>query len=230
MTGPGRISIIIPVLREGDRINRLISHLRDLAAGNEPEIIVVDGDPRGDTIAAITHDRIRTARSAPGRATQMNVGASLAGGDLLLFLHADTMLPAAAFSLIRNALGKNPVVGGAFELAIDSPRWYFRITERYVALRTRITRVPFGDQALFIRKTYFEEIGGYRDIPVMEDVELMARIRKRGDKISILAAKTMTSSRRWDKEGVLYATCRNLLLQFLYCCGISPERLAQHYR
>lgn len=230
MTPSLRISIIIPVLNEAANINELINRLRSLPSDAELEIIVVDGDPAGSTIAAITPGAVRTALSPPGRAAQMNTGASLAGGDILLFLHADTFLPGNAIPLIRTVLSDNTIVGGAFRLGIDSPRWYFRITERYVALRTRITRVPFGDQAIFIKKAYFEKIGRYRDIPVMEDVELMTRIRESGDAIAIAPAQALTSSRRWEKEGLWYGTVRNMLLQTLYCCGVPPRRLSRFYR
>jgi hypothetical protein len=120
--------------------------------------------------------------------------------------------------------------GGAFDMGIDSERKVFRITERYVAWRTRLTRIPFGDQAIFVRRDYFERIGGYRDIPIMEDVDLMRRIRRRGDAICIVPEKVMTSARRWEKDGLVFGTLRNWMLQALYCCGVSPERLARFYR
>jgi len=160
----------------------------------------------------------------------MNAGAALATGDILLFQHADTFLPWNAFELIAAAMSGERFVGGAFDLGILSDRRIFRITERYAACRTRITRVPFGDQSIFIKKSYFRRIGGYGDMAIMEDVELMTRIRKRGDRVSILPAKVMTSPRRWEREGVLYATARNWLLQLLYCLGTPPERLARFYR
>jgi GT2 family glycosyltransferase len=119
---------------------------------------------------------------------------------------------------------------GAFDLGIRTERKIFRITERYVALRSRLTRVPFGDQAIFIRRDYFEHIGGYSNIPIMEDVDLMRRIRKKGDRICIIPEKVMTSARRWEKEGVLCATLRNWMLQSSYALGVPPERLAKYYR
>jgi rSAM/selenodomain-associated transferase 2 len=212
------ISIIIPVLREEDGIDGLIAHLHAVAGGSE--IIVVDGDPARSTIGVVTDRTVVTAASAPGRAIQMNHGASLATGGVLLFLHADTFLPENALSLIREAMADPRVVAGAFDLGIDSRRKIFRVTERYVA----------GDQALFIRRDYFHQIGGYRDIPVMEDVELMRRIKKRGGGVRIIPQKVMTSPRRWEQEGVLYATLRNWMLQFLYFFGVSPARLARFYR
>jgi rSAM/selenodomain-associated transferase 2 len=225
-----RISVVIPVLNETENINRLIGHLRALPSDKDPEIIVVDGDADQSTVKAIEHSNVITAAADPGRAVQMNAGAALATGDVLLFLHADTFLPWNAFERIESALQDDRYQGGAFDLGILTTRKIFKVTECYVALRTRLTRVPFGDQGIFIRKTYFEQIGGYREIPIMEDVELMRRIRKRGEAICIITEKVMTSPRRWEKEGVLYATFRNWALQLLYVFGMPPERLARWYR
>ncbi len=223
------ISIIIPVLHEATAINPLIKHLRDLPSSRPPEIIVVDGSERGDTLSAIRPGDVVKVATGRGRARQMNAGAERAHGDVLLFLHADTELPAGAFSAIRRCFEDYLIVAGAFDLGIRSRRGIFRITELYVALRTRLTRVPFGDQAIFIRKDYFQRLKGFRDIPIMEDVELMGRIRKRGDRIRIIPRKVITSSRRWDHEGVIYATLRNWTLQLFYAFGVSPERLAGLY-
>jgi hypothetical protein len=121
-------------------------------------------------------------------------------------------------------------VGGAFDLGILSDRNIFRITECYVGLRTRITRVPFGDQGIFLRKEHFDRIGGYREIPIMEDVELMTRVRKAGGRICMIPAKVTTSPRRWEREGIVRGTLRNWMLQFLYFVGVPPERLARFYR
>jgi len=224
------ISVIIPVLNEARGINDVIAHIRSQAAVDAVEIIVVDGNPSGNTINAISHPGIITAIAEKGRGSQMNCGAVRAIGDILLFLHADTFLPPNAFLRIKDAFGDKEYVAGCFDLGIMTNRRIFRITERYVAWRTRITRIPFGDQAIFIRRDYFERIGGYGDIPIMEDVELMRRIRGRGDLVCLIPDKVMTSPRRWEKDGVVFGTLRNWMLQALYCCGVSPERLAKFYR
>ncbi len=224
------VSIIIPVLNEASDINGAVARLRGPVARSEAEIIVVDGDPQGSTIDAIEDGGVIKAISDKGRARQMNYGASCASGAVLLFLHADTRLPDNGLTRIMKAMEDPRVVAGAFDLGIDTTRNIFRITEQYVALRTRLTRVPFGDQAFFIRREYFETIGGYRDIPLMEDVELMKRIRRRRDRISIIPEKVLTSARRWEKEGILYCTLRNWVLQTLYVLGVSPEQLARWYR
>ncbi len=224
------VSIILPVFNEAGRINEVIDHVRTRDCVNTPQIIVVDGDPAGGTINAIRAEGIVKMISAKGRARQMNSGAQCASGDILLFLHADTLLPNHALVAIAAAMRDNRFVAGAFDLGINSDRPIFRVTEKYVFLRTRLTRVPFGDQAIFIRRAYFENIGGYQDIPLMEDVEIMGRIRKRGDRICIIPARILTSPRRWEKEGILSCTFRNWTIQMLYALGVPPEQLQKWYR
>ena len=224
------LSIIIPALHESDRIKRTIAQVLDGAANGVPQVIVVDGDPQGSTINAIEDERVLKITSGKGRARQMNSGAWRASGDILLFLHADTLLPKGAFAMITAAMSGGLFVAGAFDLGIDTTRRIFRITEKYVFLRTRLTRIPFGDQAIFIRREYFEKIGGYKDIPLMEDVEIMRRIRKSGNRICIIPAKVRTSPRRWEKGGILMSTFRNWTLQMLYALGVSPEQLQKYYQ
>lgn len=224
------VSVILPVLHEAGTINEALAHIRATDPDGAAEIIVVDGDLLGSTISAVRDSGVTTAISSKGRARQMNRGAALASGGILLFLHADTELPARALDRVVSAMQEErAAVAGAFALGIRSERRIFRITEKYVSLRTRVTRIPFGDQAIFIRRDYFEKIGGYKDIPLMEDVELMARIKKRGDRISIIPEKVLTSARRWECEGVLRCTARNWAIQALYACGVPPERLVKWY-
>ncbi len=227
---PPLFSVIIPVLNESAGINEVISHLEAQEPEGGVELVIVDGDPLGSTISGITSDCVRKVISERGRARQMNKGVSIARGEILVFLHADTWLPASAFSLINQTMNDRRFVAGAFDLGFDTHRMIFKITEKYVHLRTRLTRVPFGDQAIFIRRGYFQELGGYRNIPIMEDVDLMKRIRMRGDRIAIIPEKVLTSPRRYETEGILYCTLRNWVLQILYSCGVSPERLKKWYR
>ena len=224
------LSIIIPVFHESDRINGIITQVFDRAEHNVPQVIVVDGDPQGSTINAIEDEQVTKIISGKGRARQMNSGASLASGDVLLFLHADTLLPENALAMITAAMRVDRFVAGAFDLGINTNKRIFRITEKYVFLRTRLTRIPFGDQAIFIRRKYFEKIGGYQDIPLMEDVEIMGRIKKRGDPICIIPSKVLTSPRRWEREGILFSTFRNWTLQMLYALGVPPEQLQKYYQ
>lgn len=224
------ISVVIPVFQEEESIGRTVRHLRALSRTGEIEIIVVDGDSSGSTIRTISDRQVITATSGKGRARQMNRGAELASGNILLFLHADTLLPDDGLVKIEAAMKNDACMAGSFNLGINSSRRIFRITEKYAAFRTRLTGIPFGDQAIFIRKAYFENTGRYRDIPLMEDIELMVRIKKRGGHVVIIPEKVLTSARRWEREGVLYCTFRNWMLQILYLLGVSPERLARFYR
>jgi rSAM/selenodomain-associated transferase 2 len=220
----------MPVYDEEEQINDSISAVYRVSVNDEVEVIVSDGNPKGNTLATVQDRRVIRVLSDKGRARQMNKAASLASGDVLVFLHADSRLPPAAFSLIAGALDDPKVVGGAFDLAIDSGGFAFRLIERAASLRSRLTRIPYGDQAIFLRRGYFHEIGRYRDIPLMEDVDLMRRIRRRGDRICILSERVLTSARRWQKEGALYCTLRNWTIFTLYTLGVSPERLVRFYR
>lgn len=224
-----RFSVIIPVFNEEGILQHTLEHIRKLEGAESSEIIVVDGDPEGRTIGTI-RDEIVIAITAPqGRGNQMNAGAALAKGTVLVFLHADTRLPHHAFTLIGSSL-RNPSYGaGAFDLAISSPRPIFRLIERTASLRSRLTRIPYGDQAFFFRKDFFESLGGFASIPLMEDVEIMSRIKKRGERIVFIKQPATTSARRWEKEGILYCTLRNWFLISLYFFGVSPERLSKLY-
>ena len=223
-------SIIVPVLNEAPLINGIIEHLHDLRGDEAIEIIIVDGDPEGLTLKAISRSDVKKLGSRKGRAAQMNEGARNAEGSTLLFLHADTELPSDALQLITAAMHDKRYVAGAFDLCITSDRPVFRVIETSASLRSRVTRIPFGDQAIFIRKEYFDKIGGYRDMPIMEDVEIMKRIRKRGDRIFIIDRRVRTSPRRWEHEGIVRCTLRNWLLQVLYPLGISSHTLARLYK
>ena len=225
-----KLSIIIPALNEADHINSQIEHIFNLAANKDFEIIVVDGSQRKDTINAIKNPEVIKTASEKGRARQMNTGADIARGDILLFLHADTRLPDSALEKIFSALDEKPYVGGAFDLCIRSEKPVFKVISKMICFRSRLTGVPYGDQAIFIRRDYFIESGGYKDIPLMEDVELMRRIKKSRKKINIISSDCVsTSSRRWEKEGILYCTLRNWVVRALYYGGVSPSKLVKFY-
>ena len=224
---PG-ISVIIPVLHEGAGINALIEHVRSQEAPVPVEIIVVDGGG-GDTIQAIDSEDIVKIQSGRGRGLQMNRGAAVARGDILLFLHADTFLPEGGIRKIVDVLSQERYVGGAFDLGIDSDHWFVKATEKVGTIRSRITRLPYGDQAIFIRKEFFDTIGRYKHIPLMEDVDLMQRVKKGGGTIRFIPDRVRTSARRWENEGPFFGTFRNWLLISLYFLGVPPDRLARFY-
>lgn len=221
-------SIIIPVLNEAETINRQIQHLHALNGNGTCEIIIVDGAPEQDTIQALEHRNVPAIASPRGRAVQMNAGAAHARGDVLIFLHADTELPQDAFEKIDQVIHTR-CVAGAFDLGIKSRARTLKVIEFGANLRTHITGIPYGDQAIFIKRHYFEEIGGYKEIPLMEDVEIMQRIRRTGGEICILPQRVKTSPRRWETEGALYCTLRNWLLAILFALRVPPEKLSRFF-
>jgi rSAM/selenodomain-associated transferase 2 len=223
-------SIIVPVLHEEKVINSLIERIKSLQLNEGYEIIVVDGDPDGRTIRAIRRTEVVTLIAEAGRGVQMNAGAAIARGNTLIFLHADTILPVNPLKKIREILIDGQCVAGAFDLSIQSGRRSLKFIAGVASLRSRLSRIPYGDQAIFIRKDFFREIGGYSAFPVMEDVELMRRIKRRGGRICILPDKVTTSARRWQREGVICCTLRNWFLMGLYLLGVSPHSLARFYK
>ena len=224
------ISIIIPVIYEAGIINESLRALKKIAPPNACEIIVVDGDSSGSTIQAITEKNIKKIKAPRGRGVQMNAGAEHASGNILLFLHADTLLPAKAIDHIIATCNDPGVAGGAFDLGIDSNRFLFRITERYVFLRSRMTKIPYGDQAIFLKKEIFDRMGGFNKMPIMEDIDLMRRIKHHGYKIRFIPEQVKTSPRRWEKEGIVFSTFRNILLSTMFYMGVSPKILKKWYK
>jgi rSAM/selenodomain-associated transferase 2 len=231
MTGKNRpiISVIIPVYHEAARINKLLAHLHAIDDDGVSERIVVDGSSEADTIRGIDDPSVITVRSSKGRARQMNAGADAASGDILLFLHADTTLPPGAFQTIDDVLEDRTVVGGAFRIRFEPERFVFKVFGVIDSWRSRLTRVPYGDQAIFVRRDYFDQNNRFSDIPLMEDIELMRRIKRRGDRIHILDAAVTSSARRWEREGLFYCTARNCVLVGLFWLGVSPHKLKRFY-
>lgn len=227
-TTGAHISVIIPVYNETETINDAIHHLRAVTYGHPIEIIVSDGDPRHTTLDAINHQGVIRVKSQPGRGRQMNAGAAVAQGDILLFLHADTRLPADALTALITAI-ENGARAGAFSLSINSPARSLAVIAWFANWRSRLEAIPYGDQAQFIRTETFRKMGGFAEIPIMEDVELFRRIRDKNLAITILREKVKTSPRRWEKEGILRRTLTNWWLRIRYALGASPESLAPHY-
>jgi rSAM/selenodomain-associated transferase 2 len=160
----------------------------------------------------------------------MNAGARASNGRILLFLHADTVLPKNALDSVMSACSLKRNVGGAFELGIDSDRPGYRLIEKMIFLRSRRTRIPYGDQAIFLKKKSFMDIGGYKEIPIMEDIDLMRRVKQAGYKIKIISEPVTTSARRWEKEGIVYCTLRNFILSKMFYLGVSPITLKKYYK
>ena len=222
-------SVIIPVLHEQVILPRCLAKLRSQADIHRCEIIVVDGDPEGGTLKTLRDRDLIQMCSPPGRGLQMNTGADAAKGAVLIFLHADTQLPDRALISIEQVLNDPAIVGGAFDLGIASERATLRWIARHAILRSRWNRIPYGDQAIFLRKSFFNDIGRYKPIPIMEDVDLMRRVKRRGGRIRFIPDKVLTSPRRWETEGPVYATVRNQCLLSLFYLGVSPKILARFY-
>jgi rSAM/selenodomain-associated transferase 2 len=167
--------------------------------------------------------------SPAGRSKQMNLGAAAATGEILLFLHGDSRLPLGFDRLIRQVMSeKQPPIAGAFRLGIDAPQISLRWVEQGVNWRSQVCQMPYGDQGIFLRAKVFKEIGGFPDLPIMEDFELIRQLRQRG-KISIVPQPVMTSARRWLQKGILKTTLINQLMVLGYLGGVSPARLVELY-
>ncbi len=221
------ISVIIPTLNEEDNIGRCIEGV--LKECCDCEIIVADGGSTDKTAEfAKSYPGVSFIQSQRGRGIQMNKGASVVSGDILLFLHADTILEAGWAGSILSALEDTSTSGGAFTFSLQSLLWKYRLVEAWVKLRCRVCLLPYGDQAIFVRKRAFDSIGGYKSIPIMEDVDFIGRLKKFGN-IVILNKKAITSGRRWSKKGLVKTAAMNQLLMLLYKFGINPSRLARIY-
>lgn len=224
-----RFSIIIPTYNE-NKINQHIFDLKAKLFDYAYEIIVSDGSPQHATLKLIKDTSVIQVKSKPGRGNGLADGASAASGDILWFVHGDTVVPDNPLQLINNVLINKEFAAGAFELGISSPKLTYRIIEFGTNTRTKLTRIPYGDQTLFIKKEIYDSIGGFKRLPLMEDVEIMQNLKRSGRKIKILHQKAYTSPRRWEKEGPLYTTIRNQIIISLYYLGVSPEKLVQWYR
>lgn len=222
-----RLAIVIPALNEAANLSRL---LPDLARGCPgADIVVVDGGSGDDTAAVVARlPGPRLLESARGRAVQMNHGARAAGGDTLLFLHADSRLPDGAARAIEQALAEPGVVGGRFDVRFDNERPLYRIIAWFMNTRSRASGICTGDQAIFVRRADFEAVGGYPDIPLMEDIELSRRLKRRG-RLRALRLRVTTSARKWEREGPLRTIGLMWALRFLHFCGVAPARLHRWY-
>lgn len=221
-----KISVIIPTLNEAGNIQNAIASIQ---SGTNIEVIVVDGGSQDYTVELSQSLGAKVISSPPGRAMQMNAGAFMASGDILLFLHADTRIPINFDVMIRTALQQPRIVAGAFTLQIDAPLWGLRLVELGVKWRLHFWQMPYGDQAIFLTKEIFQQVGNFPPLPIMEDFELMRRLKKLG-KITILPISVITSSRRWLQKGIFSTTLLNQIVIIAYLLGVSPERIRNWYR
>ncbi|MFQ5796272.1 MAG: TIGR04283 family arsenosugar biosynthesis glycosyltransferase [Candidatus Bipolaricaulia bacterium] len=219
------ISVIIPTLNE---VQIIESALRDLMTRNgEFEVIVVDGGSRDGTVE-IARRYARVLSSPAGRAIQMNRGAAAARGETLLFLHADCRLPANAFSAIETVLTQDGIVGGGFTVTFDEDHLKLKVIALGGRIRQRLTGVIYGDQGMFVRRDLFKWLGGFKEIPLMEDVVFSKRLKQVG-RIAFLEEQIRTSGRRFLQEGAMKSIFRIFLFNLLYRFKVHPKRLANHY-
>ena len=217
------ISVIIPALNEEELIGEAID---SAIAGSPLEVIVVDGGSRDLTLEVAASKFVRVISAPRGRALQMNAGARIAGGDLFVFLHADSVLPRNFARLVQELLADPQNSAGAFGFALEGSSWKHRVITWGVNARSRFLSLPYGDQALFMRRSVFETLNGYPEIASMEDVELVLRLRRIG-RIAIAPAPVRTSSRRWWRGGFLRTILLNQCYMLAHMAGVSSDRIAK---
>ncbi|PIQ53155.1 MAG: glycosyl transferase [Comamonadaceae bacterium CG12_big_fil_rev_8_21_14_0_65_59_15] len=222
------ISVVIPVLNEAAGIDAALQALRPLQTRGT-QIVVVDGGSSDDTLSRVRAHAVQVLAAPRGRALQMNAGAKQASGDVLLFLHADTCLPADADSLITQALASGAAVWGRFDVRIAGRSRWLRVIAALMNARSRWTGIATGDQAMFMTRAAFEATGGFACQPLMEDIELSVRLRQLS-RPACLRAQVVTSGRRWETRGVWRTMGLMWWLRLAYWCGAAPQRLAQRYR
>ncbi len=227
MSAAAPITVVVPVLNEADLAADLGRRLATLAAANDVEVVVVDGGSSDLTADLLRDAGLRLLSAARGRASQMNAGARATGGEVLLFLHADTRLPQDAPAAIRGAVGAG-AVWGRFDVIIDGRSRWLPLVAGMMNLRSRLTGIATGDQALFVRRALFEQIGGFPEQPLMEDVELSKRL-KAVARPACLRATVTTSGRRWDRHGVWPTILLMWRLRLAYWRGVPAAELARRY-
>jgi len=226
--GTPRLSVIIPTLNEQGPVGKLLDDLSGLRRAGH-ELILVDGGSQ-DTTTTIAEPLVDRLLSAPpGRAAQMNAGAQIANGDILWFLHADSGVShkAAPAILAACATGHS---WGRFDIRLSGPQRLLRVIETMMNLRSRISGIATGDQGIFVTRALFTEVGGFPEISLMEDVALCKALRRRAVAYCIRRPRLVTSSRRWESQGILRTILLMWRLRLAYALGASPERLARHYR
>jgi rSAM/selenodomain-associated transferase 2 len=223
-----RWSIVMPVLDEASTLRGALDALAPLRA-RAVELIVVDGHSGDGTpeVAAGAADLVLTGPR--GRASQMNLGAARASGDVLVFLHADTHLPAQALPAIDEAL-RSGKLWGRFDVEIAGATRTFKLIATLMNWRSRASGIATGDQAIFVKRAAFDAVGGFPEQPLMEDIELSRRLRRRCGRPACLKARVVTSGRRWERDGIWSTVLLMWRLRLLYRLGVAPERLARSYR
>lgn len=222
------ISIVIPTYNESAIIERTLKGLIE-SISLEDEVIVVDGLSEDNTKEIVRKfPRVILITSQRGRATQMNTGAGIAKGEYILFLHADVLINEGCIYMLKNRINKDRIQWGWFSIELDSPRLIYRVLEAGANLRNRITGSPLGDHGIFVRRDVFYRIGGFPEIPIMEDLEFVRKIKAISKGVEIKSS-VKTSVRRFEDSGVIRTSLRMWILRILYYLGIPPEKLARYY-
>jgi rSAM/selenodomain-associated transferase 2 len=222
------LSIVLPVLNEAAQIEHVLRRLEE-ARAHGVEVIVVDGGSADDTVQLAASYVDQLLHSAQGRARQMNAGAASAQGDVLLFLHADTLLPEGAYRLLLAELNRSQKAWGRFDVQISGRSQMFGLIAATMNLRSRLTGIATGDQAIFIRRADFESVGGFPEQELMEDIEISRRLKYRSPPLC-LCGPAVTSGRRWEERGVWRTIMLMWRLRLLYWLGTPANKLAERYR
>jgi rSAM/selenodomain-associated transferase 2 len=223
-----KLSIIIPTLNEAEGLPQLLADLYPLC-GDDTEIVIADGGSHDGTAALARRAGLPCVEAPRGRARQMNAGAALASGELLLFLHADTRLPPGARAAMHAAI-QSGAQWGRFDVRIAGQPFMLKIIGRMINLRSRLSGIATGDQAIFITRRCFNAIGGFPDQPLMEDIELSARLLRAGCRPACLRQHVLTSGRRWESRGVWRTILLMWQLRWAYWRGVPASQLAARYR
>ncbi|MEM7409005.1 MAG: TIGR04283 family arsenosugar biosynthesis glycosyltransferase [Myxococcota bacterium] len=226
-----KLSVVIPALDEAERIEATILGALDSPAPTAPstgsaiEVLVVDGGSQDQTRHLAEAAGARVLESAPGRARQLAAGAEASGGEAILFLHADTRLPRGWSAAVRRALGDPAVAGGAFHLEFDERSPTMRWIEGFVRVRIALWGLPYGDQAIFLRRRVLDAIGGVPQVPLMEDLDLVSRLKEHG-RLVMLRERVTTSARRYREQGVVRTLIRHWVALSAWRLDIDRARLA----
>ncbi len=221
------LSVIVPTLDEAERIRPQLLGLLPLRRQGH-EVIVADGGSRDGTVELAEGLADAVIRAPRGRASQMNAGAAKARGEVLLFLHADTRLPAQADTLILRELAKTSRAWGRFDVSIEGAHPLFSTIAWFMTWRSRLTGIATGDQAMFVRREVFLQIGGFPAIDLMEDIAMSKRL-KTSSRPLCLKSRVTTSGRRWERHGILRTICKMWRLRLAFYFGANPARLAREY-
>ena len=221
-----KTSIIIPTLNEARYLSETLAQIKQLSPH---EIIISDGGSNDNTLKIASKFTQNLIKGSAGRALQMNAGAQIATGELLLFLHADSYIERASYQKMLAAMKKTEVLGGAFSLLIDSDRWALQIINQFANLRSRYLGRAYGDQAFFVKKHVFQEMKGFTEFPICEDLDFYKRLKFLGP-VVLLKEEVLTSPRRWINEGIWFTTIRNILIATLFELGFPPRILTKWYQ